>query len=196
MAAGFYDLFNQLQGSGFYEFLLPFLLVFTVIFAILEKTALFGYEDEEKKKTRKNINAVIALVLGLLVVSQFQVVSSLNQFLPRISLFIIIAMMVLIMIGLFAGNMSKGFGGVMLFFVAAIAIIATYSALAPLMGFEVTYWLQENWDTILIALVVIAALFAVVKSGSNSDSSDWDARADRWFGKNGGTSTGKKPGES
>src|SRR3989338_3611582 len=134
MAAGFYDLFNQLQGSGFYEFLLPFLLVFTVIFAILEKTALFGYEDEEKKKTRKNINAVIALVLGLLVVSQFEVVSSLNQFLPRIS-------MVLIIIGLFAGNMSKGFGGVMLFFVAASAIIATYSALAPLMGFEVTYWL-------------------------------------------------------
>jgi len=180
MAAGFYDLFYQLQGTGFYEFLLPFLLVFTVIFAILEKTKLFGVDESGRSK--KNISAVIALVLGLLVVSQFEVVANLQHFLPRITLFIIIAMMVLILIGLFAGDIHSGFGGVLLIIVSLIAVAATYWALAPLMGFGVTVWLERNWPTILIALIVIAALFAVMKGGGDGGGK-FNEQVDYWFGK-------------
>ena len=51
------DIFYQLQSSGFYEFALPFLLVFTIVFAILEKTKLFG-------GGKKNINLIIGIVVG------------------------------------------------------------------------------------------------------------------------------------
>src|SRR3989344_6156379 len=119
MAAGFCDLFYQLQGSGFYEFLLPFLLVFAVVFGILQKSNIFGAGN-------KSINAVVALVLGLLITSQFEVVQSLTSFLPKMSMFIIVAMMVLIFIALFAGDISKGFGGWGLVIVAIAALIVTY----------------------------------------------------------------------
>ena len=50
------------------SFVLPFLLVFTIVFAILEKTKIFGATKDGESK--KNINAVVALVLGLLMIAQ------------------------------------------------------------------------------------------------------------------------------
>ena len=186
MAAGFYDVFMQLQGSGFYEFLLPFLLMFTVVFAILEETKLFGTDDDGH--SRKNINAVIALILGLLITSQFEVVAKLQYFLPRISLYIIISLMVLILIGLFAGDIRHGFGGVLLILVSLIALVLTFAALAPLMGFEVTYWLQQNWQTLLVIIIILIIIFAVIKSGGGSNGggtsfSDAMKAIDTMFGK-------------
>ncbi|MDP7506475.1 MAG: hypothetical protein QF362_03470, partial [Candidatus Woesearchaeota archaeon] len=44
---------------GIYDVVLPFLLVFTIIFAILEKTKVFGMEEVDGVKvTRKNLNAI------------------------------------------------------------------------------------------------------------------------------------------
>ena len=50
---------------GIYDVVLPFLLVFTIVFAILEKTKVFGMEEiDGKKYTRKNINAIVAFVVS------------------------------------------------------------------------------------------------------------------------------------
>jgi len=183
MAAGFYDLFYQLQGSGFYEFLLPFLLVFAVVFGILQKSNIFGAGN-------KSINAVVALVLGLLITSQFEVVQSLTSFLPKMSMFIIVAMMFLIFIALFAGDINEGIGGWLLWVVSGIAIVVTYWALGPSMGFEVPYFIEENWVTIAVVLFVIVVLVIVMKGGEQGSATERrDARSqsheltNRMFGK-------------
>ena len=41
------DLFYQLQGLGVYEYLLPFLLVFSLTFAILEKVKMLIHKVKE-----------------------------------------------------------------------------------------------------------------------------------------------------
>ena len=46
----------------FMEYVLPFLLVFTLVFAILDKTKLLG---EEKRQ----INAIMSLVIGLILLA-------------------------------------------------------------------------------------------------------------------------------
>lgn len=51
-----------LQSAFVTDLVLPFLLVFTLVFAILEKTKLLGDE-------KKQINAIIAFVLGLIFIS-------------------------------------------------------------------------------------------------------------------------------
>ena len=50
-----------LNDFGFYDVVLPFLLVFTIVFGVLEKTKLFGVTD---KKPKQNINAMIAAKAG------------------------------------------------------------------------------------------------------------------------------------
>ena len=51
-----------LQSEFVTDLVLPFLLVFTLVFAILEKTRILGDE-------KKQINAIIAFVIGLIFIS-------------------------------------------------------------------------------------------------------------------------------
>src|SRR3989344_7034227 len=91
------DLFFKLQGLGIYEYLLPFLLIFSITFAIFEKTKILGTE-------KKNINIIVSIIIGLVFVTQFSLVSTLNSFLPKISLFIVVAVMALILFGIFVAK--------------------------------------------------------------------------------------------
>src|SRR3989338_897960 len=83
MATQIGDIILYLQQLGVYDYFLPFLLIFAIIFAILAKTSILG-------KDKTNINAVISMVIGLLLVVQQNIVSIINSFLPRASLVIII----------------------------------------------------------------------------------------------------------
>jgi len=52
----------------FLNYILPFVLVWTLIFAILEKTNLLG-------EGRRQINAIIGLVVGLILIAfHFQII--------------------------------------------------------------------------------------------------------------------------
>ena len=48
------DLLNSLNELGFFSYVLPFLIVFAIVFGILEKTKIFGNEA-------KGVNTVLAL---------------------------------------------------------------------------------------------------------------------------------------
>src|SRR3989338_5691514 len=60
VSASFTNLAQYFQAYGVMDFLLPFILVFTIIFAVTAKLALF--------KDQKQFRVVIALVLALLFV--------------------------------------------------------------------------------------------------------------------------------
>lgn len=185
MVSQIQDVFAQLQDIGLYDFLLPFLLVFTIVFAILEKTYLFGKVGNESKR---NINAVVALILGLIIVNQFEIIQSLNTFLPKISFFIVISLMVLILFGLFGANVEQGLGGFLLAGAAIISLIATYWALGPSLDFRVPYWVQDNATTIIVLLIILIIIFAVVSGGGNRQNNTfdtWHNNLEKMFGRGG-----------
>jgi len=157
------DLFYSLEGTGILEYVLPFLLVFSITFAILEKVKILG-ED------KKNINLIVSIILGLIFVTQFSLVYTLNQFLPKISLFIIIAVMVLILFGIFGAKVHEGLGGWGLVIAAAISLFAIYWGLSPSLGFELPYWIEYNFD-IIIAVVIIIIIISLI-TGGKSESGD------------------------
>ena len=162
-----YDLFSQIQGTGFYEFALPFLLIFTLVFAILEKIKLFG-------KEARRINVVVALVIGLIFVNQFEIVDRLNLFLPKVSLFIVVAVMFLILVGLFGVNVEGGFSGIILFLFTVASLFIIYWALLPgtdlfgLGGSDFSYWLENNASLLLFLVIIGIIIWAVVGKGGNT----------------------------
>src|SRR3989344_9704155 len=85
---------------GLFDIILPFLLVFTLVFAILEKTKIF-WTEEDGKTPRKNLNAMVGFVVGLLVVATARVVSIINKALPNIMLILVISISFLILLGSF-----------------------------------------------------------------------------------------------
>lgn len=90
------------QHFVFQEFILPFLLVFTIVFAILEKTKLLG-------EGKKRIDAIVAFVIGLIFVTAIfpkTVVSNLILFL---TVSLIIVFVILLLFGFIFGDMKAWF---------------------------------------------------------------------------------------
>lgn len=91
---------STLRNIGFFDFLLPFLLFFTVIYGVLSKSNIFtGPKGEE----RKDINAVVAFVISLIATTTSWVLLSLNYFLPWIGFIAIVILGFLIL-----GSMAAG----------------------------------------------------------------------------------------
>jgi hypothetical protein len=161
----FRDIIAYMQNIGVYDVFLPFLLIFAIMFAILEKTEVLG-----KKHT--NINAVVALIIGLLLVVQKGIVDTINTFLPRVSLIIVVLLMFLLLLSLLAGKEFQGLSKALFGIGIVVIIIALYFALSPS-----DFLSQSDRDTLLSVGLPIAALLLLI-----------------WFITK-GESTGPKPEE-
>ncbi|MEW6063500.1 MAG: hypothetical protein AB1571_03990 [Nanoarchaeota archaeon] len=155
----------KLQETGMFEVVLPFLLVFAIVFAILEKTKILG-TDETAKKPKTNINVVVSLVIGLLLVLQTEIVQIINNFLPKISLVIIVVLMFLIVLGIFNPEAVGTWGGIPLFFAVILTILAVAWSLTPVAGWQWPYWFtptDQDLAIIILLAVIIAVIYLIVR---------------------------------
>ena len=148
-----------LETSEIYDFVLPFLLVFILIYAILQKVDLFG-------PGTKKINAIIAIVVGLLLVRQGDLVEFINTYLPNVSAVIIVFLGFLILLGLFGFGIGKFKGGVMVVFVI-ISLIGGIWALTQATEDEDVEFSIFGWDIDVTeedagALLVIGVLILFI----------------------------------
>jgi len=158
---------QKLDSLGVTDIVLPFLLVFVLLFAILQKTKILG-ED------KKNFNAVIALVIGLLFVIPHATgsyltmgfkkspVDIINTFLPGIALVIIAVVMLFILIGLWGGE-AKWVGGTPSAMIAILAMVA----IVWIFGASAGWW--QGWNPFVrffgeeaVAVIVIIIVFALI----------------------------------
>jgi len=78
---------NFFRDFGLFDVVLPFLLVFAIVFAILEKTRILGNEGSGDKAVPKHsLNSTVAFVVALLVVATNKVVTAINAALPNVVL--------------------------------------------------------------------------------------------------------------
>lgn len=166
-----------LKDFGFFDVILPFLLVFTIVFGILEKTKLFGVEKVgDKEFPRKNINAMVAFVIGFFVIAAKEVVGIIQTSLPQVVLILIALISLLLLVGaMFAGkeefDLLKRHSWLFytlsgIFFIAIILIF--FDALGwldALIGYFSTggYF----WSIIIVFLAVVfgAIAFVVTREG-------------------------------
>lgn len=85
---------------GLFDVILPFLLVFTLVFALLEKSRIFGVESDNKTP-KKNLNAMVAFTIGFLVIATNAVVNTINTALPQIVLLLTLIVSFLLLVGAF-----------------------------------------------------------------------------------------------
>jgi len=165
-----------LQDFGIFDVVLPFLLVFAVVFGILEKTRILGEEKIGKESyARKNLNAIVAFVIGMLVVAATKIVGVINEALPKISLLIVVSLSFLILLGFFVSsdkslyeNLGRGWMTfIMIFFF--IAVILIFLGTIPAnekqswLGFAYDY-VVEFWSGTLVATTVlmIVIIWAII----------------------------------
>lgn len=91
-----------LDRLGVYQVLLPFLLIFTLVFAILEKTKVFGTETiGEEEVAKKNLNSMFAFVTSFLVVASTQLVRTINEAVANMTILLLLGFCFLLLAGVF-----------------------------------------------------------------------------------------------
>jgi len=163
---GVIDFFNKV---GLFDVVLPFLLVFTIVFAILEKTRVFGSEDiGGKSYPKKNLNAMAAFVIAFFVVGSSKLVEFVTQVSSNVIILLMLSVLFLLLIGSFMKENKEGVfleGGWKTFFMF-LMFIGIVVIFLQAMG-----WLDKFWEYISkgtggnavgsIILIVILVLFMV-----------------------------------
>jgi hypothetical protein len=119
MAGGFTGAIAFMEKLGVYDIVLPFLLVFTLMYAFLEKTKVFGtetyfaFDDEHHEKgfkgSRKNLNSMVSFVVAFFVVASTQLVAVINQTLSQMVLLLVMIFCFILVAGSFAKQTDEGF---------------------------------------------------------------------------------------
>lgn len=154
-----------LQHPVLTNFVYPFLIVFFIVFAVLEKTKLFG---EEKKQ----LNALLAFVIGLVFVSAVYPKMVVANMILFLSVAIVIVFVVLMLWG-FVFSTKDGFqmtSGMKwgLFAVVTLALIIGILWAAGVSGkfYEFLFqqsWSEAFWTNLIFVVVIGVALAAVIK---------------------------------
>ncbi len=158
----FVDLFRALESYGLTDALLPFILIFTILFAMLQKTHILG-------AGKKNFNVIVSLCIAALAVIPhitgsyprgYDIVQILNRALPNVSLIVVAVVMALLLIGLMGGE-AKWMGGSL----SGMIAIAAFLGIIYIFGGAAGWWNNVAfrwWDEDVITLVVVILVFAII----------------------------------
>ncbi len=166
-----YTMIANWQQLGLYDIILPFLLVFTISFAVLQKVKIFGQDS-------KKINVVVALVIGLLFLQNSYLIFILQRFLPNMSIIMIAVLMFLLLVGIVGGKEGfQGFSGKMLTTAFFLAIIVTLVALTTdfypgASGYGILGWFyglvpDPGTQSAIILVIMIIVIVAFVTGGGS-----------------------------
>ena len=152
----------QLEILGFFDFVLPFLLVFAVIFGILSFTGMF--------KEQKAVHIIIAIILGLLSIRLPFFAAFLAEMSPRLGVGLVILLAAVILIGMFVPKDYEDIISWVLLAIGAITFIVILIQSADILGFfgyGPGFWSGEiiGW---IIMIGVLAAIVIVIAIGGGS----------------------------
>lgn len=174
---GVIDFLGQL---GVYDIILPFLLVFTIIFAILEKTKILGVEKlgDHKEVTKKNINSIVAFVVAFLVIASTQLVAVISQVMANVVLLLILGVSFLLLVGVFFGDKEftlEHFPGWVKFFMILMFIGVVVIFLNALDWLKFIFALFVYWDaqwavSIVFLIIILGFIFYIVRDPHPSNS--------------------------
>jgi len=150
------------------DFLLPFLLVFVLIFAILEKSKILG-------EGKRQINAIIALVSGLILLAFSSYVQLIKNIVPFFAVALIILFVFLLLYSFVYGDTKgdpldknmKMILGILVALAVTIAVLyytGSWENIKEWFYSENTYFIN-----IVFGVIIIGAIIAVVFGSGKKD---------------------------
>lgn len=147
------NMFAQWEASGVFSYMLPFLLIFAVVFGILSKTNIFK---------ERAINAIIAFVVALMAL-QFNFVSVFfAEIFPRMGVGLIIILTAMILLGIFAPN--KTWVTITFFMIGAIVLIFVLVNSGEAVGWAGVEFIKDMLPDLLPWIIIIVAIAIVIIS--------------------------------
>lgn len=171
---------------GIYDVILPFLLIFTIAFAILEKTKILGIDRVGGQElTKKNLNSIVALVMAFLVVASTQLVAVISEVMANIVLLLILAICFLMLVGVFLGDKEfslKDYKGWVTFFMILmfVGVVVIFLNALDWLKYIIGVFVDVQLAPILFLIIIVGFIIYITRdpkpaakadAGSSSSSS-------------------------
>ena len=165
------DVLNQWQSAGVYDYLLPFLLIFAVVFGILESTKILGKQ--------KGVHVIVSITVGLLALQLGFVQIFFRELFPRLGVGLAVILALLIMTGLFITTKEAkywmwGIAGVAV--IVWIIILVGSTQTLGWFGSSFGGYMGDYAGLIIGAVLLIGVIIAVAASNSEKGG-DTDSTA-------------------
>lgn len=156
----------------FMDYILPFLLVFTLTFAVLDKTKLLG-------EGKRQINAIISLVIGLILIAFPYAQGIIVKLIPFLAVALVILFIFMLMYGFAMGKkegdvLDKGVKIALGIIVGLAVIVAVLWATGAwdkvydtLIGGGSS---NQIWMNILLIAIIGGAMAIVLSTGGKKNS--------------------------
>jgi len=179
----FAEWLSTLESLGFLDVLLPFIIIFTIAFAVLQKSKILG-------KDSKNFNTIISLALALAVVIPHvidtyppgrDVVVIINTALPNVSLLMVASMMVLLLMGVFGSEiniMGSPLEGIVVLF-AVVAVGWTFLSAS---GVVSDLGIDQETRSMLLAILAFGLIVWFITKEENPEKEPTHKAIENLFG--------------
>ena len=170
---------------GIYDVVLPFLLSFTIVFAILEKSRVLGVEKVDGTEyPRKNLNAMTAFTVAFMVIASGKLVETITQVSSNIVILIMLGIFFLLLVGTFYGPHEKielttgwkttftviMFVGIIFVFMAAIKTESGQSWLDRLWQYLTQFWTSAAVASIILIIFLIIFVGWITRKEKGEES--------------------------
>jgi|SRR3989338_7441 len=182
MVATLDQLIMTLENRGqITEVILPFLLIFVIMFAVLTKTKILG-------ESKKNLNIIVAVIMGAIVViphimgtfpPNADPVLIFNDALPKLSIVLVAIVFLLILIGVF-GQDTVMLGMTMpgwILFASVLIIAIVFGSAAGWWSSGVSQTLEDVFGVEAIALAVMLLVFGIIIAWITSEPKEKEDRS-------------------
>lgn len=152
---------------GMYDVVLPFLLIFTIVYALLDKTRVLGVERiGDKEFPKRNINSMVAFVVGFIVVASTQLVAIISQIIANTVMLLLLIFLFMLLAGTMQRDDGQGFqldgwyknAFMVILFVGIILIFL--NAFGWIQG--LWYWLLGSWNSEFLGVIIMLLIFVGV----------------------------------
>ena len=155
------DVLNSWEAMGVFAYLLPFLLIFAIIFGILNRSGFIG--------ENKAVQSVIALSVGLLSLQFDYVTDFYASIFPYAGIGISILLVAVILLGFIEtgdSNLTKYRNYIWFWIGVAILAVIIFTSLSDFYYFGgMGYSLYDAMPMIIAGALLVGLIWAIVSSG-------------------------------
>ncbi len=151
---------NAWNSMGVFSYVIPFLLIFAIIFAILKKTGILGDNND-------GILAIISVSIGLLSL-QFDFVSKFfSVIFPRFGIGLSLFLVLIILVGFFVpkGKVNEKSFAWIGWVIGLGVVFWSLNSWSEWAQFSFGGWFTNNYWAIVILIVIVGTIIGVTQGG-------------------------------
>lgn len=159
----------------FMETVLPLVLVFTLVFAVLQKTKILG-------ENKRQIDAIVALVIALIFVAFGKETNIVVKMIPILAIALVVILIFMLLLGsLYEPGKFKMPDWLKIVIGILIGILVITTVLIRTGGLDliINFFYEDNSSWIvngIVILIIAGAIFAVIFGGKGSSGGSSDKK--------------------